>query len=289
MAVLAPELLFQIAIFLQNDRTTSLVPCTSVCRSWQAAFEPFVYSNLVVYSDDEHKDEGQRGISLQKFQKFTSVRKTYIRKLDYNILVPYEILDWTVCKHWRSPEAYSIENPVRKENDLAFQTAMVSLFQELRLWNQRSYRLRLNLAIRGRRQGPAPEPHTRHSEIAAKYRWDYRDGRTSSISPYRARFLKDMSDLPSIPCIEKLSFLNYSPSWGAHHQIWTGAVQTIVQRCTNIVELKLNLHEFVRPDHLEYIQARREGELYHFYPELPITNGYIYSVIFSDQPYSKKP
>lgn len=262
MTVLPPELLFQIAIFLQNDRI-SLVPCTSVCRLWQAAFEPFVYSNLVVYSDDEHKDETQRGISLQIFQKLTSgnraIRKTYIRKLDYNILAPYEILDWTACKHWRSPEAYSTENPVRKENDLAFQTAIVNIFQELQLWDQRSYRLRLNLAIRGRRQGPAPEPYTRHLEIAAEYRWDYRDGRTSSIPPYRARFLKDMSGLPSIPCIERLSFLNYSPSWGAYHQIWTGAVQTIVQRCTNIVELKLNLHEFVRPDHLEYIQARREA------------------------------
>jgi hypothetical protein len=267
-ATLPPELLFQIATLLQNDGN-SLVPSTCVCRSWQAAFEPLIYSNLAVYSDDEHKEEGQRGISLQNFQKLISgdhaMRKTYIRKLEYNILVPYEVSDWTARKHWESPENYSIDNPIRKDNDLAFQTAIVSLFQELQSWDQNS-RLRLNLAIRGRRQGLAPEPHTQHSEIAADYRWDYRDGRILSIPPYRARFLKDMSDLPSLPCIEKLSFLS-------HNQIWTGAIRTIIQRCTQIVELELDLQGFVRPDHLEYIQARREGELYPFCYDLPLTIG----------------
>jgi hypothetical protein len=61
------ELLFQIATLLQNDGT-SLVPCTSVCRSWQAAFEPFIYYSLAVYSDDEHKEEGQRGFLSQIFE-----------------------------------------------------------------------------------------------------------------------------------------------------------------------------------------------------------------------------
>lgn len=75
-----------------------------------------------------------------------------------------------------------------------------------------------------------------------------------------------MSDLPSLPCIEKLSFLT-------RNQIWTGAMQTIIQRCIQIVELELDLEEFVRPDHLEYIQARREGEVYPFCCELPLILG----------------
>jgi hypothetical protein len=133
-ATLPPELLFQIATLLQNDGN-SLVPCTCVCRLWQAAFEPLIYSNLAVYSDDEHKEEWQRGISFQNFQKLISgdyaMRKTYIRKLEYNILVPYEVLDWTARKYRESPKNYSIDNPIRKDNDLAFQTAIVSLFQEL--------------------------------------------------------------------------------------------------------------------------------------------------------------
>jgi hypothetical protein len=50
-------------------------------------------------------------------------------------------------------------------------------------------------------------------------------------------------------------------------------MQTIIQRCTSIVELELDLKEFVRPDHLEYIQARREGELYPFRYKLLLTLG----------------
>ncbi|KAJ5800546.1 uncharacterized protein N7518_002614 [Penicillium psychrosexuale] len=88
-------------------------------------------------------------------------------------------------------------------------------------------------------------------------RWDYKKGAIYSISPYRARFLDDIPDLASVPCIEKLSFPNHDPSWDQHHQIWTGAVQTILQFCPTITDLELNLDEWVRPDHLEYIQARR--------------------------------
>ncbi|KAJ5860060.1 uncharacterized protein N7529_007370 [Penicillium soppii] len=256
---LPPEILYLIATFLKND-ATSLVPCTCVCRLWQTNFESLIYSSLVVYSDDEHKEEGQPGISLADFQRLTSGdgvgRQAWIRNLDYNILVPYELLDWTTRKEWRDPEAYCIENPVRKANDLAFQTAMLSLFHTLHSWesNQTPY-LKLNLALRGRRRGSTPEPRTEDWDIAGEYCWDYKTGRTFSVPPYRAQFLND--DLPFVPCIEKLSFKNHDPGWGDHHQIWTGVVQTIIQHCPKLVELELNLNEWVRPDHLEYIQLRR--------------------------------
>lgn len=169
-------------------------------------------------------------------------------------------MDWTTRKEWRDPEAYCIENPVRKANDLAFQTAMLSLFHTLHSWesNQTPY-LKLNLALRGRRRGSAPEPRTEDWDIAGEYCWDYKTGRTFSVPPYRAQFLND--DLPFVPCIEKLSFKNHDPGWGDHHQIWTGAVQTIIQHCPKLVKLELNLNEWVRPDHLEYIQLRRAGKL----------------------------
>jgi hypothetical protein len=81
-----------------------------------------------------------------------------------------------------------------------------------------------------------------------------------------------MSDLPSLPCIKKLSFLN-------RNQIWTSALRTIIQRCTQIVELELDLEEFVRPDHLEYIQTRREGKLYPFCCELLLSLGILLMAI----------
>ncbi|KAJ6101037.1 hypothetical protein N7499_000667, partial [Penicillium canescens] len=220
-----------------------------------------------VYSDDEHKQEGQRGISLANLQKITSgdraVRQTWIRNLEYHILTPYELLDWTTRKE-SNAEAYCIDNPIRKANDIAFQAAMVNLFQELHSWNQ-SFRVKLDLGVRGRRGDPAPEPHTEDWDGAGEYLWDYKDGRRFSTPPYRARFLSDMPDLASVPCVEKLSFINENWPGGTHHQIWTGAIQIIIQRCPTIYELALNLDEWVRPDHLEYIQARRTGKIYLFF------------------------
>ncbi|KAJ6048450.1 uncharacterized protein N7446_011133 [Penicillium canescens] len=251
-AILPPELLHQIAELLQNNRA-SLVPCTSVCRLWRAAFEPLIYHSLAVYSDDEHKQEGQRGISLANLQKITSgdraVRQTWIRNLEYHILTPYELLDWTTRKE-SNAEAYCIDNPIRKANDIAFQAAMVNLFQELHSWNQ-SFRVKLDLGVRGRRGDPAPEPHTEDWDGAGEYLWDYKDGRSFSTPPYRARFLSDMPDLASVPCVEKLSFINENWPGGTHHQIWTGAIQIIIQRCPTIYELALNLDEWVRPDPLD--------------------------------------
>ncbi|KAB8217963.1 hypothetical protein BDV33DRAFT_232472 [Aspergillus novoparasiticus] len=224
-ATLPLELLFEIAsiLHLAGD---CLAPYTTVCRRWQAAFEPFIYSNLIVYSDNAYKEEGQKGISLAHFQKATtgsgSFRRVWIERLQYDILVPFELLDWTTHKK----EGYSVDNPVREANDQAFQRAITALFEILSSWNQ-DHRLSLELGLLGRQMGesPAPEPHTWHFDIAGDY---------------RPRF----------------------------HQIWAGAVAQIVQHCPSITQLHLNLDEYVRPDHIEYIQARRD-ELDNVPPFLP--------------------
>jgi hypothetical protein len=262
MTVVLPlELLLQIATLLHVEKV-SLAPFTSVCRSWQSAFEPFIYSKLIIYSDDEHKDEGQTGISLKKFQQLTSgnraIRRTWIRELEYKILVPYNLPDWTTRKGnlWRNPENYTTDNPVRKANDVAFQAGVVDLFRELNSWDRNS-RLSLILGILGCSQGeePAPEPWTQYYQDAGEFRWDYRHGSRLSVPPYRARFVQDMPYLAHVPCIEKLTFQN----WPRPHHIWTGAIKTIVQHCSNVIELHLNLDEYIRPDHLIYLQKRRAG------------------------------
>ncbi|KAJ6100024.1 hypothetical protein N7467_001559 [Penicillium canescens] len=84
---------------------------------------------------------------------------------------------------------------------------MVNLFQELHSWNH-SLRLKLDLGVRGRRGDPAPEPYTKDWDVAGEYLWDYKDGRRFSTPPYRARFLNDTPDLASVPCVEKLYFIN---------------------------------------------------------------------------------
>ncbi|KAF7616231.1 hypothetical protein AFLA_009729 [Aspergillus flavus NRRL3357] len=261
-ATLPLELIFEIAGIL-HQAGDCLVSYTTVCRRWQAAFEPFIYSNLIVYSDDAYKGD-QKGISLAHFQKATTgsglFRRAWIKRLQYDVLVPFELLDWTTHKK----EGYSVDNPVREANDQAFQTAITALFETLSSWNQ-SHRLSLELGLLGRQMGEEPEPHTWGYEDAGEYRYDYRNGREMSVPPYRARFHNnDASVLAYVPCVDKLSFTN-EPSDGESdlrhrfHQIWAGAVAQIVQHCPTITQLHLNLDEWVRPDHIEYIRGRRDG------------------------------
>ncbi|KJK68654.1 hypothetical protein P875_00075827 [Aspergillus parasiticus SU-1] len=265
-ATLPLELLFEIAsiLHLAGD---CLVPYTTVCRRWQAAFEPFIYSNLIVYSDNAYKEEDQKGISLAHFQKATtgsgSFRRAWIKRLQYDILVPFELLDWTTHKK----EGYSVDNPVREANDQAFQTAITGLFETLSSWNQ-SHRLSLELGLLGCQIGeePEPEPYTWYFPVAGEYRYDYRNGREMSVPPYRARLHNnDASVLAYAPCVDKLFFMNESSGGESNlrhrfHQIWAGTVAQIVQHCPTITQLYINLNEWVRPDHIEYIRARRDGK-----------------------------
>ncbi|KAF7616232.1 hypothetical protein AFLA_009730 [Aspergillus flavus NRRL3357] len=200
-------------------------PYTTVCRQWQTAFEPIIYSDLIVYSDETHKDDGQEGISLAHLQKLTTgagaMRRAYIRTL-----------------------------------------------RKLSLWEQ-NHRLSLDLGLRGRRVGekPTPEPNTSYSSIAGDYRHDFTTGRTDAVPPYRARLHNnDASVLAYASCVGKLSFTNKRVAYNAlgecrhrYHQIWAGTVAQIFQHCPAVTELYLNLDEWVRPDHLDYIQARREA------------------------------
>ncbi|PIG90223.1 hypothetical protein AARAC_003630 [Aspergillus arachidicola] len=210
-ATLPLELLLEIASIL-HQAGDCLVPYTTICRRWQAAFEPFIYSNLIVYSDDAYTEEDQKGTSLAHFQKLTSgagaTRRAWIQTLQYDILVPFELLDWTTHKE----EGYSVDNPVREANDQAFQTAITGLFETLSSWNQ-SHRLSLELGLLGRQIGeePEPEPHTWYFPVAGEYRYDYRNGREMSVPPYRARLHNnDASALAYVPCVDKLFFTNES-------------------------------------------------------------------------------
>ncbi|KAJ5801473.1 uncharacterized protein N7518_003541 [Penicillium psychrosexuale] len=200
---LPPELLIQIAKLLKDD-DASLAPCTSVCRSWQMAFEPLLYSELLVYSDEDHKEEEPLGMSLTKFQKLTSgshaIRRSWIRKLQYDIFVPFKISDW-ITQNWntrkkKDEEDYSTSNPTKEPNVLAFQTAMASLFQTLSSWGQTGC-LTLQLRLEGYRLGEYYE------ECAGIYAYSYTDGSQKEVPPYLVRFA-DVGSLSHVPCIDKL-------------------------------------------------------------------------------------
>ncbi|KAG2420538.1 hypothetical protein HFD88_000150 [Aspergillus terreus] len=256
MAASLPRgLLDEIAGHLKNAGA-SLVACTAVCRRWQAAFEPIIYSDLHVYSEDRISKQGQpRGISLQRVHALTSgrgiARRGCIRQLWYHIVVPFDLPDWTM----RKTDGYSSDNAVRQVNDTAFQSALIDLFKTLEGW-EKCHRLALILALLGR--DPGQEPHTKEDNEAGLYTWSFTDGRTKAVPAYRARFHQDGAlALPHVSCIDKHSFLDGTNST-RYHQIWAGAAMQIAQHCPALAELWLNLDEYILPDHLDYLKERRQ-------------------------------
>ncbi|CAI7586627.1 unnamed protein product [Penicillium viridicatum] len=105
------------------------------------------------------------------------------------------------------------------------------------------------------------EPDAAHCLTASAYHsFDrYTGMRNIPIPPYRARFVNNMPELylVHVPCIDALTVTNRSHDKNQLHQIWTGAIQTIIEHCPTLTELELDLNEWVRPDYLQYIQGRR--------------------------------
>jgi hypothetical protein len=249
------EILHLIAIYLQ-DAKASLVICTRVCREWQVAFEALIYSRPihVISADGVSKDDYERSMSLSHFQNVTSgnglARRALIQHLSYHILVPTDLPDWQT----RKTKGYKLENNIRHENDLVFQSAILDLFKTLKWWDP-NLCLSVEVALLGREAGM--EPHTYDWDIAGEYCYDYKKGRTQSVPVYRARFLENgASFLPDVACIDRLCFDD-----DFHfHRIWAGSALQIAQRCSTLTKMILNLDEYIRPDHIKYIQARRQGQ-----------------------------
>ncbi|PKX90607.1 F-box protein [Aspergillus novofumigatus IBT 16806] len=238
------ELLCEIAGYLQRAGT-SLVACTTVCRRWQAAFESFTYSKLNLYREDGYSG---RRVCLNQFREFTSgpriARRAWIRQLWYDIVLPFELPDWTT----RQEEGYTTDNPVRQANDTAFQSQVIDLFNTLGSWDK-SHRLSVILRLRGRELGQ--EPCTEEDYEAGRYNSNTVDFGTQPVPVYRARFDDDgASMLRDVSCIDQISFPNL---------IWAGAAMQIVRHCPELTELYLHLDEYIRPDHQEYLKKRRQA------------------------------
>lgn len=156
----------------------------------------------------------------------------------------------------RKREGYSTDNVVRQANDTAFQSALIDLFKTLEGW-EKSHHLAVTLALLGRE--PGQEPHTKEDDEAGLFTWSFTDGRTQAVPVYRARFRPDGAlALPYVSCTDKLSFLDGTDST-RYHQIWAGAALRIARHCPTLAELRLNVDEYIRPDHLYYLKERRQG------------------------------
>jgi hypothetical protein len=202
-ANLPRELLFLIAEHTRHI-SSSLLPYALICRNWQSVFEFFIFSKVTVYRENSDGIEAreQKGFSLEDFHRATSGensrRRPWIREVEYDIIVPYELLDWSNSK-W--DESYTVDNPVRKANDGAFQAAMTGFFNTvLSAWDQ-THRISLQIGLLGCKQGFELEPNTCRYDDAGYYRFDFTDARTEAVPPYRAQ-LSDANALSIVPCVD---------------------------------------------------------------------------------------
>jgi hypothetical protein len=177
-----------------------------------------------------------------------------IREIEYRIVLPYQLDDY--CATIAEDKAYQTENPIRQANDEAFGKGITKLFTLLACWPV-ARRLSLVLSTLGRQKGLEPGTKRCHSDIK-EFRW-LQDG-NESVCPYRAWLPDDIASvLPAVSCIDKLCFPNAgSDPW---HMIWAGTALQIAQLCPTLTWLHLGLDEYVRPDHLDYMRDRRQGNV----------------------------
>ncbi|PYI20300.1 hypothetical protein BO99DRAFT_421681 [Aspergillus violaceofuscus CBS 115571] len=236
-ATLPLELLIQIATFLESTGAP-LTPCVTVCRRWQAAFEPLLYRKVHIYTTDDLEKFGPgRALSLANFDRITSGTGLY---------------DW----HTIQLEDYTTDNEVRRENDRAFQSGIIALFRTLSDWDS-GLRVTLQLLILGRKE--TLEPNTDDCKFTGPDPRSFPDEWIPVVPLYRASFGdSDPSMLPVVPCIDRLWFSD-DPEVDFLSEIWVGAAMQIARNCSTMCGLRLNMQEHVKPDHLDYIQGRRRG------------------------------
>ncbi|RAH43466.1 uncharacterized protein BO95DRAFT_483949 [Aspergillus brunneoviolaceus CBS 621.78] len=136
-------------------------------------------------------------------------------------------------------EDYTTDNEVQRDNDRAFQSGIIALFRTLSDWDP-GLRLTLQLLISGREE--TLEPNTYDCTFTGPVPWSFPDEWILAVPFYRASFgHSDPPTLPVVPCMDQLRFSDNS-EFDFLSEIW-----------------RLNMQEHVKPDHLNYIQARRRG------------------------------
>ncbi|KAL4879165.1 hypothetical protein BJY04DRAFT_220527 [Aspergillus karnatakaensis] len=140
---LPPELLSQVASYLDDGDLFILAGYALVCRSWLLVFERLLYRDINVYSDSHESIRDLKAMTLQQFKTRTSgpnfYRRSFVKELHYNIITPCPIKE-----HWHRPgvgndyerNLYYEQNLERaEENNVAFREGFEALWGVLSVWD----------------------------------------------------------------------------------------------------------------------------------------------------------
>ncbi|KAJ0413124.1 hypothetical protein BJY00DRAFT_320109 [Aspergillus carlsbadensis] len=211
---LPPELWRLVSEHFERDQP-SCAKCSRVCRSWQAIFEPLLYSRVRVRSEDFDIRRGT--MSLRKLESLTSGPASWralIRELQYTVLLPYQFDDYQCVK---LQDAYDEQNQVRQTNHEAFRAGIASLFQIMASWGQGPL-IVLEMQALGRAK--ALEPGTVEAQGHGNFRLDEWQGGFEGETV--------------IDCVARLNFYNYEPEdhpIDGPHFIWGGSALQIAAQC----------------------------------------------------------
>ncbi|KAL3482684.1 hypothetical protein BJX62DRAFT_231507 [Aspergillus germanicus] len=224
---LPPEILMQVAGYLDYERSNnpSLTKCARVCRQWQPVFERRIYNKVRVYSEHVEKERGcYNRVSFPQFRTLVSdqneYRRSFVRKLEYTVVIPYEIPTYQATKR----EGYSEQNPVRETNDYAFRARLRELFEFLTSWD--GPQLTVAIGVKGGEETQEPETNA-HKSV---WEWQNEFYGDRVVLPYCARFPEGVSMLPDI-----------------------------AERCVALKRLDVDTIYQVRSDHLDFMRKRRQA------------------------------
>ncbi|KAL4953939.1 hypothetical protein BDW69DRAFT_183993 [Aspergillus filifer] len=223
------ELLTQVARYLEAENV-SLRQYALVCRAWQAAFEAFIYKSVTIHSD--------------KISEFDSIISKFSGSLNYRrlhvILTFPMIYQITARGFWKM--LARVKFMIRK---IGYEQQIT---RPLRLESSK---------LSGREQ--TLEPGTERDEQLGEFA-GLRNGDLTP-RPYRASFLNDGNglELPTLPSVYQLSFENRYNVFNPVHRIWAAAALRIAGCCPNLYSLLLDIEDYVRPDHVDYMRKRRKA------------------------------
>jgi hypothetical protein len=260
MASSAPQEILDLIAHHLAQVDTKLSPYALVNKSWQAAFEPHIYSTIVVRSASDVKfirmgitwrthDElrYERGLSLETFINITSgpqdwqrARRRYVRQIIYRVVIPY----W-LDENREKDEGYTYDNICRRENNQAFSEGVCQLFEHLSTWTIQAISLKIALQA----EDVSTEEDEGEPQSIARINMVNPIG--EETAPYCAEFVPGCV-LPRVSCITSLEFLKLiTPStiWyepyaldltAYENKISLPARLTIATACSVLVNIRLD-------------------------------------------------